>query len=107
MYTQEEIRKAVIPAVKKHGLRAVYLFGSYARGNATESSDIDLLIDTTGTGIKSLLQLAAVYCDLEVALGKPVDVIKTSALEQAAHMPSDAQFNKNIWSERANLYAVA
>ena len=107
VYTHEEIRKAVIPVAEKHGLWAVYLFGSYARGTATENSDIDLLIDTTGTGIKSLLQLAAVYCDLESALGKSVDVITTSALEQAARMPSDAQFNKNIWSERVNLYAVA
>ena len=41
------------------------------QGAATEDSDIDLLIDTTGTNIKSLLQVAAVYCELEEALGKP------------------------------------
>lgn len=107
VYTQEEIRRAVTPVAEKHGLRAVYLFGSYARGTATETSDVDLLIDITGTEIKSLLQLAAVYCDFETALGKSVDVITTSTLEQEIRMPSEASFNKSIWSERVNLYAVA
>lgn len=107
VYSQEELRNLILPIAKKHGLRAVYLFGSYARGTATEESDIDLLIDTTGTQINTLLQLAAVYCDLETALGKKVDVVTISALEQPAQMPSEANFRKNIWSERVSLYAVA
>lgn len=107
VYTQEEIRQAVLPVAEKYQLQAVYLFGSYARGTATEQSDIDLLIDTAGTQIKSLLQLAAVYCDLEVALGKKVDVVTLSALEQKAQMPSEESFRNHIWNEKVNLYAVA
>ena len=107
VYTQEEIRQAIFPVAEKYRLRAVYLFGSYARGTATEQSDIDLLIDTAGTQIKSLLQLAAVYCDLEVALGKKVDVVTLSALVQKAQMPSEESFRDQVWNERVNLYAVA
>ena len=69
--------------------------------------DIDLLIDTTGTAIKSLLQLAEVYCALETALGKPVDVITISSLEQKARMPSEEHFCEQVRKERVELYAVA
>ena len=48
IYAVDEIARIVRPIAQRYGLRAVYLFGSYARGAATEDSDIDLLIDTTG-----------------------------------------------------------
>ena len=40
----EEIKKAITPIALKYGLKAVYLFGSYARGTADENSDIALLL---------------------------------------------------------------
>ncbi len=107
VYSIEQIRDIVAPIAKKYNLKAVYLFGSYARGAATEHSDIDLIIDTSGTEIKSLLSLAAVYCDLEEALAKPVDLITASSLEQRSQMPSDVRFRSNIENERVNIYAVA
>ena len=41
IYAVEEIKSIVLPVAQKYQLRAVYLFGSYARGTATENSDID------------------------------------------------------------------
>ena len=70
-------------------------------------SDIDLLIDTTGTNIKSLLQVAAVYCELEEALGKPVDLVTVSSLEQEARMPSEESFRKTVWKEKVDIYVAA
>lgn len=107
IYTVEEIARIVRPVAERYGLRAVYLFGSYARGTATESSDVDILIDTTGTQIKSLLQVAAVYCELEEALGKPVDLVTVSSLEQRAQMPSEENFRKTVWDEKVDLYVAA
>ena len=107
IYTVAEIQNAVLPVAVKYGLRAVYLFGSYARGTATEASDIDIIIDTTGTQIKSLLQLATVYCELEEALGKPVDVITVSSLEQKIQRPGEMNFRQNVWKEKVNLYVAA
>ena len=46
IYTIEEIRRRITPVAVRYRLKAVYLFGSYARGEATDESDIDLLIDT-------------------------------------------------------------
>ena len=107
VYTENDIKQLVAPVARKYGLHAVYLFGSYARGEATEASDIDLLIDTAGTTVKSLLQLAEVYCALETALGKPVDVITISSLEQKANLPSEEHFREQVKKERVELYAVA
>ncbi len=107
VYTISEIQAIITPIAKKFGLKAVYLFGSYARGTATDSSDVDLLIDTEGTAIKSLLDLAAVYCELEEALGKPVDLLTLSSFRQEAHMPSERMFRDTVNEERKMLYAVA
>jgi predicted nucleotidyltransferase len=44
----EEIKSIIIPRVEIHPVRRVILFGSYARGDATERSDVDLIIDSNG-----------------------------------------------------------
>lgn len=90
----------------KYDLKAVFLFGSYARGTATDASDIDLLIHTAGTFIKSLLDLAAVCCDLKKALDKPVDLITVSSLEQPAQRPGELRFRERVKNERVVLYAA-
>ena len=107
VYTVSEIQQIITPIAQKYRLRAVYLFGSYARGTATESSDVDLLIDTEGTSIKSLLQLAAVYCELEEALKKMVDLLTVDSLNQKAQMPSELDFRLAVNAERKTIYAVA
>ena len=38
-----QIRQAVTPIAQKYGLKRLYLFGSYAKGNATPDSDVDLV----------------------------------------------------------------
>ena len=107
IYTIAEIARRVTPIAEKYRLPAVYLFGSYARGTAKEDSDIDLLVDTTGTGLKSLFSLGALYNDLEEALGKRIDLITVSALEQKAQLPSEAQFRDVIWKEKVSIYDAA
>lgn len=107
IYTLDEIKKAITPVARKHELKAVYVFGSYAKGTATEQSDVDLLIDTEGTKIKSLLDLAVVYCELEQALDKEIDLITVSSLEQEAQRSGEISFRENVISERVNLYGAA
>ena len=60
IYSMEEIRSRVSAVAERHGLKAVYLFGSYARGTATADSDIDLLIDISGTKKESSMKLQIV-----------------------------------------------
>ena len=107
IYTISELQRIITPIAQKYHLRAVYLFGSYARGTATENSDIDLLIDTEGASVRSLLDLAAIYCDLEEALNKKVDLLTVDSLKQRAQMPSESDFRLAVAAERKTLYAVA
>ncbi|MBR5578334.1 MAG: nucleotidyltransferase domain-containing protein [Lachnospiraceae bacterium] len=57
----------------------MYLFGSYAKGNATEDSDIDLLVEKGKT--MSLLKLSGMRQSVEEALEFPVDLVSTSGIE--------------------------
>lgn len=107
VYSIEELQARIIPIAQKYQIKAVYLFGSYARSEATERSDIDLIVDTTGTNLKSLFALGALYCDLEDALQKKIDLITVSSLEQPIQMPHEKNFRDNVWREKVELYAVA
>ena len=75
-----QISEIITPIAKRYGLPAVYLFGSCVLGTANDTSDVDLLVDTTGTQLKSLMTLGALCCELEGALKKPVDLITVSSL---------------------------
>lgn len=71
--TYEHIRAMVSPIALRFGVKRAWLFGSYARGEAGEKSDVDVRIEKGE--IKSLLQLIAFRQELESALHVPVDVI--------------------------------
>ena len=104
IYTQRQLAELIRPIAEKYHVPAVYLFGSYARGEATELSDIDLLIDTAGTEIKSLLHLAAVGQDLETATGKRVDLITMDSLEQESNRPSTIHFRESLKQDKIKLF---
>lgn len=108
IYTIDEIREIVTPIAKKHSLKAVYLFGSYARGEATAESDVDVLIDRAGSTIKSLFDLGALYNDLTQSIGKSVDIVTLDALEQSPANRSSKIFSTIVKKEARAIYeAVA
>jgi len=78
MLTRDEICKAVVNVAQKHAIEKIFLFGSYARGDATEKSDCDLRI--VGGNIHDLLDIAQVMVDLEEVLGKEIDLILTDSI---------------------------
>lgn len=77
--TLDEIKRIVSLLAEQYGAQRIYLFGSCARGDMTDSSDIDLRIDKGN--IKGF-QLAGLLLDLEDSLGRPVDLIPTTSLDQ-------------------------
>lgn len=44
IYTLDKIKDIVNPIANKYNVQAIYLFGSYARGDADENSDLDFLV---------------------------------------------------------------
>ena len=94
VYSIREISSLVSPIARAYGAERVVLFGSYAKGNATHDSDIDLRIDRGR--IKGLFQLAGFQRELEEKLAVPVDVLTTGAL--------DDDFLERIKEEEVVLY---
>ena len=88
-----DIKRIVGNLAQQYGAERVYLFGSYARGEATEASDIDLRIDK---GSVRGLQFAGLLGDLEDALGRKVDLISTNGM--------DEQFRQMIAPDEVVLY---
>lgn len=70
------IEYTLIPILNDYGIHYCYLFGSYARGDAKETSDIDLLVDTDITG----LQFLTLVEDIRKMLGKKIDLIRLKDL---------------------------
>ena len=69
----DEIREKIRPICEQYKIEKVWLFGSYARGEAREDSDVDFHIKTTEE--MRFLELGGLYADLEEALGKEIDMI--------------------------------
>lgn len=78
------------------------LFGSYARGEATEQSDIDLRID--GGIMKGIFGLGALYYDLAKALEKPVDLVTTETLNYKTDADRTERFCSNIKEDEQLIY---
>lgn len=64
---------------KTQPVMKAWLFGSYARGEETPLSDVDLLVQYDEGGV-SLLKHAAMICELEDILGRPVDIVEEGTL---------------------------
>lgn len=71
--TIKEIKDRIRPIIKKHNIKEVYLFGSYARGEANRNSDVDIYCDKGD--IKTLLDEIGLIDELKNALGKSVDLV--------------------------------
>jgi len=73
-----ERRTEIIETARARGASRVRVFGSVARGDATEHSDIDFLVDLDpGRG---LFDLGGLLMDLQDLLGHPVDVVTETTL---------------------------
>ena len=74
----EQIRSRVESTMARRGVLRAAVFGSFARGTATESSDVDFLVEFEAG--RSLVDLAGLRLDLCEVLGREVDVATLGSL---------------------------
>ena len=91
----DEIQDTVKELGGRYGAERIYLFGSYARGEAVPGSDVDLRIDKGK--IRGLFALSGLRLALEEQLGTKVDLLTSDSLDHA--------FLSRIRTEEVLLYA--
>jgi len=101
--TVDGIKELISPVAKKHNLAAVYLFGSHARGDATGDSDIDLLVDLSGSSVKGF-GFGRLSNELESVLDAKVDLLTTNNIERKNPRPSQQRLRSAVLKDRLALY---
>ena len=92
VFSIQDIKALVKPIAEKYKVKEVYLFGSYARGEADENSDLDFLV-FGGEDFK-LTMIFSLAEELRMILDKKVDVFEINEINQ------DSDFYKTIMKER-------
>ena len=104
VYTIDEIKQKVAPIAKKYNIEKVYLFGSYARGEADENSDVDLLLDYKRLE-GGIFAYGGVYSDFEECFKKGVDIVSQRAIEAScSKIDPDMRLYNSIMEDRVLIY---
>jgi uncharacterized protein len=77
----KEVLRNEKPALSKRGISSIGLFGSYVRGESTEDSDIDILIECSGDCNLTLFSLIEMEMELSEKLNHKVDLVIKSDLK--------------------------
>lgn len=93
MLTIKKIRELIKPVCDKYPIHRAYLFGSYARGEEKENSDVDIRIESD---IKNLLVMGGFYADVRDCLGKELDVL--------SRLPDSEKFKANLRRDEVLIY---
>ena len=68
---------------RKYGIRRLSFFGSVLRPDFRPDSDVDVLVEFDPQRKPSLLDLVRMQNELEHILGRPVDLVEYSSIEQS------------------------
>jgi len=74
------MQQAIADYFKTQPIVKAWIFGSFARGEETPLSDVDLLVVYDDKARVGLLKHAAMICELEKILGRPVDIVEDGTL---------------------------
>ena len=95
VFTITDIKALVKPIAEKYNVDEIYLFGSYARDEADQNSDLDFLV-FGGRNFK-LTMIFSLAEELRAILNKNVDVFEINEINQ------DSEFYKTIMKERLRV----
>ena len=95
IFTITDIKALVKPIAEKYNVDEIYLFGSYARNEANQNSDLDFLV-FGGRNFK-LTMIFSLAEELRAILNKNVDVFEINEINQ------DSEFYRTIMKERLRV----
>ena len=95
MYTQQEIIDKIIPILKSNHVKRSALFGSYARNEQTDASDVDLLIEINATQLPDYVYV--LWDHLEENLKLPIDIITFNAFNDMLPRAKNKISNEMRW----------
>jgi len=78
MKLSDEEKKTIVTKLTEEGVKKVELFGSFAREEANDESDIDLLVEFSEP--KTLLDIARIERQLSDKIGKEIDLVTEESL---------------------------
>ncbi|QED60725.1 nucleotidyltransferase domain-containing protein [Enterococcus durans] len=103
--TVEEIKERVKPVAEKYEIPVVYIFGSYARNEATNESDIDFLVGTTGLPEKYRWSVYSDFFDeLKEAVDHEIDLVEMEAFEEPLPFNHNKEFFEKMMKERVKVF---
>lgn len=85
----EELKPKIVNILKKKNIKKAGIFGSYARGEQTKKSDIDIVVEFNG----SLLDFVGLEMELKKKLGKSVDLLTYNGIN---HLLKDKILNEEV-----------
>lgn len=94
-YTIDEIKTKAVPIAIRYGVDALSLFGSYARGEADEKSDLDFII--LKGSMRGLLSYCGMIADLEDIFHCHIDLVMKNAIK-------NKKFLEEINRDEVKLY---
>ena len=99
IYTMEEIKKYILKVLKKYGIEKAYIFGSYARGDYRENSDIDAAVVVSKKNIsnnilKQMGQLVTLTRDISIDI-EPVLLIEE---DKSGFLENIMQYGEAVYS---------
>ena len=74
-----DIKIKILPILKKYNVKKAGIFGSVARNEANEESDVDILVEIDSD--ISLLDFIGMKIEIEEILGKKIDLVEYNAIK--------------------------
>jgi predicted nucleotidyltransferase len=98
VYTQQELINKLTPIFRKYPIKRAALFGSYARGEQIDDSDVDIFLEIDYTNVLPDIVLT-IWDDVESGINLKADVLTHGSLETAPK-----RFRERILNELRYIY---
>ena len=106
IYTMEEIKRRILTVALEFEIPAMYVFGSYARSEATEDSDVDIVFQYTGLKHRQFLW-GAIYEALHECLEKDIHLLTVEQLEQKNMSPWEKKTAESIRHDMVRVFSMS